>query len=183
MRECGHCGKSIAGKRAGAKWCSTSCRVMAARARKRFPVEMISADCWVRFKLVPRKNGKLAKVPIQLDGRNASSTDSATWTSFKAAQASSVGDGLGWVLGNGIGCLDLDQCLVGGVLAGWAREVVEEHKEAALLIEVSPSGSGVHIFLPMEPGKGSVVRDGRNIEVYPPDSGRYICVTGNRLQM
>ena len=179
MRECGYCGKSIAGKRAGAKWCSTSCRVMAGRARKRFPDEMTSADRWVRYKLVPRKNGKLTKVPIQLDGRNASSTDSATWTSFKAAQASSVGDGLGWVLGNGIGCLDLDQCLVDGVLVGWAREIVEEHRDRAVLIERSLSGEGVHIFLPMERGAGTV-RAG--IEVYPPDSGRFIAVTGERLR-
>ena len=156
---------------------------MGARARKRLPDEMTDSPRWVRFALRPRKNGKLAKVPIQLNGQNASSTNPDTWATYAEVKVSTVGDGLGWVLGDGIGCLDLDQCLVDGVLVGWAREVVEEHKEAALLIEVSPSGSGVHIFLPMEPGKGFVIRDGRNIEVYPPDSGRYICVTGNRLQM
>lgn len=173
----------MGGARSDKRACSPRCKKALQRARKRFPSEMTAVDRWVRYRLEPRKAGKLAKIPIQLNGRNASSTDSGTWASFKAAQASTVGDGLGWVLGNGIGCLDLDQCLVDGVFAGWAREVVEEHKEAALLIEVSPSGTGVHVFLPMGPGKGSVIRDGRNIEVYPPDSGRYICVTGNRLQM
>lgn len=180
MRECGHCGKSIAGKRAGAKWCSTSCRVMAGRTRKRFPAEMTSVDRWVRHKLVPRKNGKLTKVPIQLDGRNASSTDSATWTTFVAAQASSVGDGLGWVLGNGIGCIDLDSCFDDdGRLSDFARSVIDEHRDRAVLIERSLSGEGVHIFLPMERGAGTV-RAG--IEVYPPDSGRFIAVTGERLR-
>lgn len=180
MRECGHCGKSIAGKRADAKWCSVSCRVMAGRARKRFPAEMTSADRWVRYKLAPRKNGKLAKVPIQLDGRNASSTDSTTWTSFKAVQASSVGDGLGWVLGNGIGCLDLDDCFDdAGRLSPLALSVVSEHRDRAVLIERSLSGRGVHIFVPMEAGAG-MVRAG--IEVYPPDSGRFIAVTGDRVR-
>lgn len=179
MRKCGHCGKSIAGKRSDAKWCSTSCRVMASRARKRFPAEMTSADRWVRYKLAPRKNGKLAKVPIQLDGRNASSTDSATWTSFKAAQASSVGDGLGWVLGNGIGCLDLDDCFDdAGRLSGFAQSVLDQHRAEAILVEKSQSGKGLHIFLPMPQGAGSR-REG--IEVYPPDSGRFIAVTGDRI--
>lgn len=181
MRECGHCGKSIAGKRAGAKWCSKSCRNMASRSRPRFPAEMTSVDRWVHYKLAPRKNGKLAKVPIQLDGRNASSTDSATWTSFKAAQASSVGDGLGWVLGNGIGCLDLDECFDGaGRLSDFAQSVLDQHRAEAILVEKSQSGRGLHIFLPMSQGAGSR-REG--IEIYPPDSGRFIAVTGDRINL
>ena len=179
MKKCGHCGRSIAGKRAGAKWCSTSCRVMAARARKRFPVEMTSTDRWVSWKPVLRGE-RWTKVPVTVDGRPASTRGASTWTSFDNVKTLTR---KGWVLGAGIGCLDLDKCLVDGVLADWARKVVEEHMDEALLIEVSPSGTGVHVFLPMGTGKGNVIRDGRNIEVYPPDSGRYICVTGNRLQI
>lgn len=153
---------------------------MASRARKRFPVEMTSADRWVRFKLAPRKNGKLAKVPIQLNGRNASSTDSATWAGFKDAQASSSGDGMGWVLGNNIGCVDLDDCFDNsGRLSDFASSVIDERRSNAILIERSLSRRGVHIFVPMGQGRGSRTK---GIEVYPPDSGRFIAVTGDRLR-
>lgn len=89
-----------------------------------------------------------------------------------------MGHGIGFVLGNGIGCIDLDHCLTSGRLEPWASQIVEKHRSRALLIEVSPSGDGIHIFLPMEQGPGRVVRDGRRIETYPPDSGRYMTVTG-----
>lgn len=45
------------------------------------------------------------------------------------------------MLGEGIGSLDLDYCIgVTGALAPWAQEFVDEHREDALLIEVSQSG-------------------------------------------
>lgn len=181
MKKCLGCGALISGGRADRKVCSGTCRQRLRRARKAtlIPVVMRESARWVEWKPV-RRGGRWAKMPVQTNGRAASSRDSSTWTDYGSVQASKR---KGWVLGNNIGCVDLDRCLVDGVLVGWAREVVEEHKEASLLIEVSPSGSGVHIFLPMEPGKGFVIRDGRNIEVYPPDSGRYICVTGNVLKV
>lgn len=154
---------------------------MASRARKAtaIPAVMRDADRWVSWKPVSR-GGRWTKMPIQTNGRAASSRDEQTWTDYGSVQALKR---KGWVLGAGIGCIDLDGCLIDGVLAGWAREVIEAHREAAVLVEVSPSGNGVHIFLPMEPGKGTVIRDGRSIEVYPPESGRYICVTGKVLKV
>ena len=178
MRTCGHCGKSVEGKRANATWCSASCRVMGARARKSFPVEMRSVPSWVRFRLAPRGNGKLAKVPIQTSGRNASTTNPATWNSFLAVSRATVGDGLGWVLSNGIGCIDLDDCIEDGVLSEFGRGLVDHYRGEAILIERSLSGRGVHIFLPMEPGPGHVLP---GMEIYPPDSGRFIALTGDRI--
>ena len=59
-------------------------------------------------------------------------------------------------------------------MAGSATVVTE-----ALLIEVSQSGRGLHIFLPMGPGRGTKERaGGRRVETYPPDSGRYIARLG-----
>lgn len=154
---------------------------MGARARKALPVEMTSSPRWVRFALRPRKNGKLAKVPVQLNGQNASSTNPDTWSTFEAVRASSVGDGLGWVLGDGIGCLDLDNCFdENGALSDFARAVITCHEQEAVLIERSLSGRGVHVFLPMAPGAGTRSEE---IEVYPPDSGRFIAVTGDRLRI
>lgn len=79
--------------------------------------------------------------------------------------------------GDGIVCLDLDHCLEGGTLADWAADIVAAC--AGTYIEVSPSGTGLHIF-----GRGQVsrtrrIRDGRNVEVY--GRGQYITVTGKRF--
>ena len=151
------------------------------RARKAFPDEMTSAGRWVRWANRERK-GKTTKVPLTVSGRAASSKNEATWTDYTSASASTVGDGLGFVLGNGVGCVDLDDCLDDGAPNEVARRFLDVHGKEALLVEVSYSGRGLHMFLPMEQGKGSVRVDrGQRVEVYPPDSGRYVAVTGEKF--
>lgn len=182
---CQHCGASMKLYRAGTRYCSGACRVAALRARRRavpvLPESMTASARWIRWELQDRA-GKPTKVPLRADnGRYASTTNPNTWTTHKAAQASHHGTGLGWVLGNGIGCIDLDHCIDdGGQVAGWAQQIVDEHRADALLIEVSQSGHGLHIFRPMDRGRGTVERGARRVETYPPDSGRYIAVTGRR---
>ena len=120
-------------------------------------------------------------MPMTLFGGPASVVDPRTWTTYEKAAASTVGTGLGIVLGDGLGCIDLDKCIDGGKLAPWAREIVDEHRDAAVFIEESMSGTGLHIFLPMVEAKGSRVRDGeRKIEIYSRE--RYVAVTGKRWQ-
>lgn len=119
------------------------------------------------------------KRPIRVDsGRFASSTDSETWSSHAAASKSRRGVGLGFALGGGIGCIDLDHCIVGGVVAGWAREVL--HYCPPTYVEVSMSGTGLHVFGLLPEGPGTMLRDGRSIEVY--SVGRYIAMTGDRFE-
>lgn len=143
-----------------------------ARRQPAFPTEMTSRARWVRRAADKR--------PLTISGAAGSSTNSRTWSSFEDASASSVGVGLGYVLGDGIGCWDFDHCLIDGVLTGWARESIESIADP-LLIEVSQSGEGVHVFVYATEGPGRKIRDGRNIEFY--SSGRYIAVTGQRLFM
>src|SRR5699024_11599986 len=81
---------------------------------------------------------------------------------------------------DGLGCIDLDDCIVDGVLADWAQRWVDGYREDAVLIERSFSGRGVHIFLPLAEGPGRRIRNGvENVEIY--SRGRYIAVTGDRL--
>lgn len=184
MRKC-PCGEELAiGIRQGRprRYCSAPCRKRAWRQRRAVPRKMRATPRWVRWTLEPRRD-KLTKVPRQLNGRHASSTDPRTWTTFAAARSSSLGEGIGWVLGEGIGCIDLDDCIIDGRLQPWAEEIIRKYRRRALLIERSWSGEGVHIFMRMKPGAGRRIRDGRNIEVYPPDSGRYIAVTGRRFDL
>ncbi|MFF1382783.1 bifunctional DNA primase/polymerase [Arthrobacter sp. NPDC058288] len=121
------------------------------------------------------------KRPITVAGRPASSTDPATWSTFAEAKASHAGIGLGFVLGDGIGCIDLDHCFIDGALAGWAAEYIRSVSEPVIFAEVSQSGEGVHLFIEAPEAPGRKIRDGRNIERYT--AGRYIAVTGNKLTL
>ncbi len=158
--------------RADAKFCSAKCRVYAGRKPK-LPVEMTSRLRWVRR--------DANKIPLTGAGRYASSTKANTWASYEHVSRSPVGVGLGFVLGDGIGCWDFDHCITGGVLAGWAREAIEAI-ESPLFIEISQSGEGVHVFVEATEGPGRKIRDGEQcIEFY--STGRYIAVTGNPLKL
>ncbi|WP_269997327.1 bifunctional DNA primase/polymerase [Arthrobacter sp. B2a2-09] len=121
------------------------------------------------------------KRPVTISGKPASSTDPATWSTFAEAKASSAGVGLGFVLGDGIGCIDLDHCFDGGALADWAVEYIRTVSEHVIFSEVSQSGDGVHLFIEAPEGPGRKIRDGRSVERYT--AGRYIAVTGNAIKL
>lgn len=162
--------------REGAKFCTPKCRVYAHRAAKRapvFPEAMTSRRRWVRR--------DADKVPLTGDGRSASSTKWRTWASYEQVSKSTAGVGLGFVLGDGVGCWDFDHCFVDGRLAGWALEAIAAISEPVIFAEVSQSGEGVHVFVEAPEGPGRRIRDGRNIEFY--SAGRYIAVTGIKLTM
>jgi len=115
-------------------------------------------------------------VPKTVAGKAASSTNPATWSTFGVATASDVGDGLGFVLAaDGIACIDLDHCLDDGVLAGWAREILD--MAGPTFVEVSPSGTGLHVF-----GLGTVGTGFRHDGIEGYDRGRYMTVTLRRFE-
>lgn len=116
------------------------------------------------------------KRPITVDGRPASSTDPRTWSTYREAARATVGDGLGFVLGDGIACLDLDNCLdERGRPDARARAILDRVPDA--YVEISPSGRGLHIWgvAPEQPGR-------RRIAYEAYSTGRYITVTGNVYQ-
>lgn len=123
---------------------------------------MIQARRWARCD---------GKRPIMPDGSPASSTNSDTWSSFAAVQ-SGAGDGFGFMLGDGFGCIDLDNCLVGGVANDGARKLLRFNRGA--FVERSVSGRGLHIFGWRGEAPG-VKRCG--FEVY--SFGRFIRTTGD----
>lgn len=121
------------------------------------------------------------KRPFTVHGWPASVADPTTWTTYARARDSEVGVGMGFVLGDGIGAIDLDDVIdASGRLAPWAAAYVERFRPHAILIEKSRSGRGVHIFVRMEETKGRKIREpGRKIEVY--SWRRYIAITGDRI--
>lgn len=119
----------------------------------------------------------MTKLPLQLSGRNASSIDPDTWSDFRSAAESGVGRGVGFVLGDGIGCIDLDGCFVAGELAEWAQDRIDA-VESPLFVEVSQSGEGLHIFCWMDEQPADARRSHPGVEVY--SRKRFIAMTGDR---
>lgn len=174
-RTCSHCPAPLGFKNAHAEFCSTRCRVAAHRARKSVavPTAMAGANRWVRWMWDGPK-----KRPMAAGGFPASVTNPDHWTSLPAARASRQGVGLGFILaGDGIGCIDLDDCIVDGVIASWAQEFLDANPDT--FTEVSVSGKGIHLWGLLDSGPGSRIRDGRNVEVY--STGRYIAL-GTRFR-
>ena len=63
------------------------------------PESMTSARRWVRWKPIER-DGKWTKMPTQVNGAAASSTDPTTWATLDDVySASSLGCGIGFMLG------------------------------------------------------------------------------------
>ena len=133
---------------------------------------MTAVDRWVRR--------DARKVPLTVAGGAASSTNSATWSTYPEAAASTAGVGLGFVLGDGFACIDLDHCLVDGVPTTAAVAFLDAYQGHH--IEVSPSGDGLHIWGTAEAGPGTrkVTSEGLHVERYT--ATRYITVTGDVYQ-
>lgn len=171
-RVCAGCGEPINLLRADAIACSARCRKRISR-RPSIPAEFTSRARWVRRSALKR--------PLTVAGKAASSTDSRTWATYSEANASSAGVGLGFVLGDGIGCYDLDHCLTDGVPDSWVPEFIASIPERVIFAEVSQGGDGIHLFVEAEEGPGRKIRDGRNIERYT--AGRYIAMTGKSFMI
>ncbi|MEQ1735517.1 MAG: phage/plasmid primase, P4 family [Rhodoglobus sp.] len=148
------------------------------------PEELRKLPQWVAFKYTaPKKPGaKHGKVPIDpRTGKNASTTNFATWGTFAQALERTHKDNLGGVgfvfTDSGYGGVDLDHCRdpETGAIEPWAEKIVEDF---ATYTEVSPSGTGVHCIV-----RGTLEGPGRkkgNVEVY--STGRYFTTTGKRVR-
>ncbi|WP_119697029.1 bifunctional DNA primase/polymerase [Microbacterium halotolerans] len=127
---------------------------------------MTDRAAWVRA---------VGKRPVTVTGAPASTTKRATWAPFRAVATSSVGDGYGIMLGDGIGAYDLDH-----VTDDEARLLLSQIPERVLFVERSMSGDGVHVFVEAPEGPGTKKWAGRH-ERYT--RARFIRMTGDRLSL
>jgi len=114
------------------------------------PLELKERSQWVLMRLEAerRKNGKLAKVPYQCNGKTASSTNASTWASFdQVVEVFDGGDytGIGYVFTEAdayVG-IDLDGCRTPktGFVELWAQQIIEQLDS---YIAFSVSGTGFH---------------------------------------
>ncbi len=127
---------------------------------------------WLAYRAVPvpKTDGsqKLNKIPVDpKTGRNGKSNDPATWGTFAEAVGFIGRQAPGWLGGLGfaftsdaeVSAIDLDHCLdEAGELLPEAAELVAAFNSWT---EMSPSGSGVHIWI-----KGTL--EGVTSAKYPP---------------
>ncbi|QPF46854.1 phage/plasmid primase, P4 family [Bacillus subtilis] len=153
---------------------------------KNIPQELKNAPQWILWRSEER-NGKKTKVPYQIDGSMAQSSNKRTWSTFATIMKffnEQEYDGIGFMFSKDdpfIG-IDIDHCVNDGVLSPFAQEIIQT---ISSYTEYSPSGEGVHIIakgkLPLRgPGTGRKNID-KGLEVYR--HGRYFTFTGNSLDV
>jgi hypothetical protein len=144
---------------------------------------------WICWKYVPKEIGKPGKLPVQVNGRNASTTDPKTWSSFDEALAAFEHNqqfaGVAFVFAaqDPFVGIDLDDCLDENGHFIWGDDIV---RELATYCEVSPSGRGVKLILRgQKPQNAECIVSGMGpnqdgqIEVY--DRARCFVITGQRI--
>src|SRR5690625_8565 len=147
------------------------------------PAELKEIPRWCLWRYeLNSKRDRWTKVPYQVNGRNASTNDPATFVSFDAVQSafqSGQWDGIGFLVGAGIAGVDVDDCRdpETGELTPAARNLVAT---LDTYTEASPSGTGIRCFAfgALPPGQ----RRRGKFEMYDGDGGRYLTVTGQRLE-
>lgn len=162
------------------KFCSNACRQRNYRKSLKLvtvdsnpiPVELRDRARWILH---------VAKRPVALGGWWSSVKDETTWMTYgeardAVAREDTKADGLGFVLnGDGVICLDLDDCVEGGEPNVFAREFVRALGDT--YVEFSPSGRGLHVWGFGSMSKGRVFAGGNlKVEVYPDK--RFITMTG-----
>lgn len=115
----------------------------------------------------------------------------ATWLPFAVAQAYAdslgAGYGVGIVIHEGCGllCVDIDSCIVDGVVSDLARQLITEARTHCpdAYVEVSMSGRGVHIIGPYrgEPPPHSTKNKDLHCELYTKK--RFIALTGTPCKL
>jgi len=149
----------------------------------KLPQELQNLRQWVCWRLEPdKKSGRDAKVPYSpITGKRASSSNSATWGNLDEALTCAEKyffSGIGFVFTAecGIIGIDIDNCLSDGQPNETAADILAHLPPT--YIEVSPSGTGLHIFL-----RGKLPTGGNrkaSVEMY--STGRYFTMTGQRFE-
>jgi hypothetical protein len=150
---------------------------------RNIPAELKALPRWVCWVSVPATDGqKPNKKPINSrTGAGASSTNPNDWATFDEALAAlEPGNYAGLMFAmvpeDGYVFIDLDDCRnpTNKGNRKWADDILKELNSYA---EISPSGTGVHVFV-RATKPGDRCRHG-NVEIY--DHARFAAMTGRRL--
>jgi hypothetical protein len=123
-------------------------------------------------------NKKWRKVPMSSNGGSGRVNDSSTWATFEkvlSVYQNGVADGIGFVLGNDLHGIDLDNCRdpLTGELNQLANEVLLRIQGYA---EVSPSGTGIKLI-----ARTNLIKSNKNVQIELYNGQRYFCLTGHDI--
>ena len=123
-----------------------------------FPATLKARKTWCLWRCEER-NGKQTKVPYQANRVPARSNDPSTWATFADACSAIFGQTefkLGTFADGSHSFIDLDKCIgADGKIEPWAQAVLARTGSYA---ELSPSGSGLHIFVAGAVTKASKIK-------------------------
>lgn len=136
-----------------------------------FPQELKKLNNWVGYI-------RATKCPMDAKtGLPAKSSDKATWSSYDEAKEAVKRygwDGVGFCFESPWVGIDLDDCVVNGVINQFGRELLQKCRSYA---EYSPSGTGIHIIV-----KGSLPNAIKESHIEAYQTGRYFTVTERTIQ-
>ena len=145
------------------------------------PSELKQMNTWVMWSYV-KKGDRWTKVPRTVRGANASTTNSATWTSYDEVAETLLKDkgfdGIGLVLGPEVQGIDLDDCRdpATNAVTDFTQEILDKVEGYA---EVSPSSRGLKIFTRTNLDQTRTKKE-IGLELYK--DGRYFTVTGHGIK-
>jgi putative DNA primase/helicase len=139
------------------------------------PAEMKQEPRWLVYRMEPGVDGKKNKIPYDpRTGRRAN--DPKLGVSFDVAKAALKDfNGLGFYVESPFIVIDIDACVEknSGAVADYASDII---REVGSFSELSPSGTGVHIWAKGDK-PGAACR--RGIEIY--STKRFLTVTGVQI--
>ncbi len=153
----------------------------------KLPPGLKAGNDFCLYKLELGNDGKIKKVPYQVNGARADPGNAVHLTDFKTAyETYKKGwyDGIGKSVKGVIFVIDIDHCIVNGKLNKFAKKILKLLKTYA---EVSPSGTGIHIWgrapnVVFEILKYYIKNSKLGMEVYiGGTTTRFITLTGEAL--
>lgn len=111
---------------------------------------IFSEKRWVVW-VAEKRGAKTTKIPYSVTGKMASATDPSTWTTYEKAKAASEffsGIGVIFTPDRTLLGIDIDHVLEDGKVIGEHKKAIEKLiKGADTYTEISPSGTGLHLYL------------------------------------
>jgi len=142
----------------------------------KLPIDLKAQRRWTPWRYEIRDDGKTTKRPLRrIDKPN-------TWISLSEACdfiTSGKADGVGFVLGDGIIGIDIDNCIDRD---GTLHEIAKDLIALGTYTEISVSGRGLHAYLRAKIARPCNIRSRDGLpgrEIY--DRARYFTATGERV--
>ena len=136
---------------------------------------------WVNWKYEEVEEGRITKLPISIDGRTASSIDPLTWSTYEEVANITENIGIVFTPDQLLLGIDIDHCFENGEIVHDGKEnILKLIKEANTYTEISPSGTGLHLYLSLTAPLKLIANRKGSFEAYT--SGRYFTVTNNPLE-